>query len=184
MRDSWQKIKRNAISIKAKFEQEKNVFLAFVLILCSALYIQAIAQDSEQIEFYRNLPVNEHLMSANLKLSKLIQDAESMDNPEKLEKLTEADNLLWEAIRKYEFYRTGRMKDTWRAPGPDSPLEKSPLTLLEHLRIAYKKALQRKTSMMIADRQYTQKETEQYNSLKEALDFMAKAITKIEEIQD
>ncbi len=148
-------------------------------------------QGSQTLEAYKNLSIDTHLNVAEFKLENLIKNTESTEEIEKKEKLREAHNLLWEAIRRYEYFRTHDerfLTDNWRenyiwtAASPDTPnLDKSPLSLLYHLRLAYEEAVQIRAQIMVSDRQYTRLESQLNQSLEQSVRLVQETIVAVEE---
>ncbi|MCJ7586830.1 MAG: hypothetical protein MUQ00_02875 [Candidatus Aminicenantes bacterium] len=155
-------------------------------VLCPAL--ASNPQESDAKEVYAGLPVEVHLLIADLKLDELVQGADSGREAAKARTLRESKALLKEALRKYEYFRTGDKKIlsegwgfSWAPPRPDFPsVGKSPLSLLEHLWIGYDMAAQLRSSIMIAPVQYSPDQAELHKSLDDSVGLMEKTIQAVE----
>jgi hypothetical protein len=159
-----------------------------LLILCPE--ISSNPQDPDSIEVYAGLPIEVHLLIADIKLDELIQGAESGGETTKARTLKEAKALLKEAIRKFEYYKTGdknilseQWGFSWVPLRPDFPsVTKSPLSLLEHTWIAYDAATQLRSSIMIAPVQYSPAQVELHRSLDDSIGLMEKTVEAVESI--
>ncbi|MBN2206533.1 MAG: hypothetical protein JW742_03935, partial [Candidatus Aminicenantes bacterium] len=137
---------------------------------------------------YAGLPVEVQLLVADIKLDGLIKEADAAGEAAKARTLGEAKAVLKEALRKYEFYRTGdkavlaaEWGFSWIPPRPDFPsVTKSPLSLLEHLWIGYDMAVQMRAGIMVAPVQYSAAEAERNESLDGGVALMNKVIKAVE----
>ena len=157
-----------------------------LLILCPNLSLSI--QDPESIRAYAEMPIEVHLLIADIKLDELMRTAESAGETAKAQKLQEAKAFLKEATRKYEYFRTGDKKIlseqwgfNWAPPRPGFPsVMKSPLSLLEHLWIGYDMAAQFRASIMVADVQYSPAQAELHKSLDDSVGLMGKTVKAVE----
>jgi len=145
-------------------------------------------QEQDTIRVYAGMPIEVHLLIADIKLDELMRTAESAGETAKAQKLREATALLKEATRKYEYFRTGDKNIlsegwgfSWAPPRPGFPsVMKSPLSLLEHLWIGYDMAAQSRASIMVASVQYSPAEAELHKSLDDSVALMEKTIQAVE----
>jgi hypothetical protein len=145
-------------------------------------------QEQDTIRLYADMPIEVHLLIADIKLDELMRTAESAGETAKAQKLREATALLKEATRKYEYFRTGDKKIlseqwgfNWAPPRPGFPsVMKSPLSLLEHLWIGYDMAAQSRASIMVASVQYSPAQAELHKSLDDSVGLMEKTVKAVE----
>jgi hypothetical protein len=157
-----------------------------VLILCPGL--AANAQETNAKGIYAEMPIEVHLVIADIKLDELIRSAEAAQDTAKAQKLQEASSFLKEAERKYDYFRRGDINApyenwvyVWGVPRPDFPsVGKSPLSLLEHLWIGWDMAAQLRASIMIASVQYSTAEAAMHKYLDDSLELMEKAVHAVE----
>ena len=157
-----------------------------VLLLAPAL--SSAPQEPGPKEVYAGLPIEVQLLIADIKLDELVKGTGSGGDASKAAALQEAKAHIKEAIRKYEFYRTGdrnvlseQWGFSWAPPRPDFPsVTKSPLSLLEHLWIGYDMAVQTRAGIMVAPVQYSAAEAERHTSLNGAVEMMQKAAEAVE----
>jgi hypothetical protein len=162
--------------------------LLVVAMLGPALAARSSSQQPDAKEIYAGLPVEVHLLIADIKLDGLAKEADAAGEAAKARTLGEAKAALKEAIRKHEFYRTGDKAVlapdwgfSWMPPRPDYPsVSKSPLSLLEHLWIGYDMAVQLRAGIMISPVQYTPEQAERNRRLDKAVEMMEKAIQAAE----
>jgi len=169
----------------------KNSVFVFFIIFLSILNIHASAEHFIKDDTFSAMPVIDHLHFAEFKLKSDIKKAENSGKDSiKLNKLKEASGHLLESIRKYEYYRTRDSKFLqedwlenyiWVASKNAPPVTESPLSHLNHLRIAYEESLQIKASIMVAAVQYSDSDLQLIDSLNESVDIMKKVIVLIEE---
>ncbi len=139
-------------------------------------------------EVYARLPVEVQLLIADLKLDALIKEASEAGTAAKARPLGEAKASLKEALRRYEFFRTGDQAVlsadwgfSWAPPRPDYPsVTKSPLSLLEHLWIGYDTTVQMRAGIMVAAVPYSAAEAERHTSLDGSVEMMRKAAAAVE----
>jgi hypothetical protein len=161
-------------------------FAVFVGTLCPAPAPSAAQPDARAV--YAGLPVEVQLLIADIKLDALIKEAGEAGGGAKARTLGEAKASLKEAIRKYEFFRTGDKAVlapdwgfSWAPPRPDYPsVTKSPLSVLEHLWIGYDMAVQTRAGIMVAPVRYSAAEAERHASLDGAVEMMRKAVEAVE----
>lgn len=159
-----------------------------VAMLGPALAAGSGSQQTDARDVYAGLPVEVHLLIADIKLDGLIKEADAAGETAKARTLGEAKAALKEALRKYEFYRTGDKTVlapdwgfTWMPPRPDYPsVTKSPLSLLEHLWIGFDAAVQTRAAIMVAPVQYSAAEAGRNESLDGAVALMNKVIKAVE----
>ena len=145
-------------------------------------------QDPESIRAYAEMPIEVHLLIADIKLDELMRSAQSGQETAKAQKLQEAKAFLKEATRKYEYFRTGDKNIlsegwgfSWAPPRPGFPsVMKSPLSLLEHLWIGYDMAAQSRASIMVASVQYSPAQAELHKSLNDSVGLMEKTVKAVE----
>ena len=165
------------------------VGLSLALLLsvpCPAL--ASSPQEPDAKEVYVGLPLEVHLLIADIKLDELVQGAQSGRETAKTQKLQEAKALLKEALRKYEYYKTGDKAVlseswgfNWAPPRPDFPsVTKSSLSFLEHLWIGYDMAAQLRSGIMTAPVQYSQAQAELHKSLDDSVGLMEKTVKAVE----
>jgi len=165
----------------------------FTAVLClSVMNLIFAFQNQDLNQTYRELPQEVHLFIADIKISRMIQDAQNQGNPEKLNQLKEAQGLLWEATRQYEYFRTQKealLQENWRehlnwaAPSPNTPpLGKSPLGLLEHLHLFEEGAVQTNASIMVQSVQYSESQARQHQALGESIKIMGRMISSAQKI--
>jgi len=168
----------------------KCLFLISLLV-SGAIWLHAF-QNQDLHQAYIALPKEVHLYICDIKLTEMIQDNQSQGNSEKLKQLKEAHDLLLDALRKYEYYRTQNgdlLTENWRkhlnwvAPNPNTPdLGKSPLSLLKHLHLVLEDSIQLQANIMVQSRQYNDAEVLQIESLKESKELMKKTTIVVEKI--
>jgi len=165
------------------------VGLSLALLLsvpCPAL--ASSLQEPDAKEVYVALPLEVHLLIADIKLDEFVQGAQSGGETAKARTLREANAFLKEALRKYEYYKTGDKAVlseswgfNWAPPRPDFPsVTKSPLSLLEHLWIGYDMAAQLRSGIMTAPVQYSQAQAELHKSLDDSVGLMEKTVKAVE----
>lgn len=148
----------------------------------------ASAPQSDARDVYAGLPVEVHLLIADIKLDEIIVSADAGGDAAKVRSLQGARASLKEALRKYEFFRTGDRSVlsegwgfSWAPPRPDFPsVMKSPLSLLEHLWIGYDMAAQTRAGIMVAPVRYSAAESERHGALNGALDLINKTAEAVE----
>jgi hypothetical protein len=163
-------------------------FCVSLLLLIPCPELAANAQEADAKEVYAGMPIEVQLLIADLKLDELVQGAQSGGETAKAQKLQEAKAFLKEALRKYEYYRTGDGKIlsenwgfNWAPPRPGFPsLTKSPLSLLEHMWIGYDMAVQLRSGIMVAPVQYSAAQAELHESLDDSVELMRKCIQAVE----
>jgi len=139
-------------------------------------------------EVYAGLPVEVQLLIADIKWDETFRNAAAEGNAAKVRSLQGAKASLKEALRKYEFFRTGDRSVLsegwgffWAPPRPDFPsVTKSPLSLLEHLRVGYDAVVQIRSGIMVAPVRYSAAESERHGALNGALDLINKTAEAVE----
>jgi hypothetical protein len=149
-------------------------------------------QNQDVYRTYRELPLEAHLLIADMKLTSLAGDAQSQGNPERLKRLDEARGLLRETQRQYEFFATGPVtspldnrgdRPAGAGPGERTPaLDKSPLSLLEHLHLFEEEAFQMSANIMVQGRAYSESESRRHQALGEAAKSAGSLIGEVEKV--
>ena len=164
---------------------KKFLIISLVITIVALSGLICETQDENFIRTYIDLPIQDHLWAAKIKLEQMIQTpAQPLDN-EKRNQLQESLRILQDALKKYAYYLTQDevlLTENWQShfnmiSQPGSPdISKSPLSLLAHLYIAYEAMMQRSANIMIQSIQYTEEETRLHKILDEAQSLAEKAL--------
>lgn len=131
---------------------------------------------------YRELPLVAHLRIAEIKLAGLVGDA----------RLEDARGLLRETQRQYKYFETEPVtsppdtrgdRPSGAGPNQRTPaLDKSPLSLLEHLHLFEEGAIQMSAGIMVQGRAYSEAESRRHQALGEAAKTAGSLIKAVEKI--